>query len=145
MDSELAEERPVSPKKKLRPNSSSNSEVSNSDSILNATDEKDSAGSETNLISNGLAPTRTGRGVSPISSTSNIVSSPAERDSGSSSSQSRPTNAQYRASNIQEEEVSSSENAVYRKQTTNFTEGDADSLTNGDADAVPLIREADAK
>ncbi|KAF8782519.1 uncharacterized protein LOC129963392 [Argiope bruennichi] len=108
MEAEGPDDRPESPKKKIRPSSTTNSEMLNSDNH-DSTDSVE-ASSNHSAEMNGLAPTRRGREAEARENVSE-----ASHDQGS----------------IQEEVVSSSENAVQgKKQPPTESDGDADSLTN---------------
>ncbi|GFT89066.1 uncharacterized protein NPIL_119061 [Nephila pilipes] len=112
MEPEAPDDRPESPKKKIRPSSTTSSEMSNSD----RNDSTDGVQMLANHNSemNGLAPTRRGREAR--------ASIPSSRDTNA---------ARIDDASIQEEVVSSSENMVLsRSKPPSYNEGNADSLTN---------------
>ncbi|GBN59220.1 hypothetical protein AVEN_254746-1 [Araneus ventricosus] len=108
MEAAGPDDRPESPKKKIRPSSTTNSEMLNSDNH-DSTDSVEASGNHSAEM-NGLTPTRRGREAEARKNVSD-----ASNDQGS----------------IQEEVVSSTENTVQsKKQLTTENDGDADSLTN---------------
>ncbi|GFQ97195.1 uncharacterized protein TNCT_453721 [Trichonephila clavata] len=112
MEPEAPDDRPESPKKKIRPSSTTSSEVLNSDRT-NSTDGVQISANH-NSEMNGLAPTRRGREAQ--------ASIPCGRDTNA---------ARNDHASIQEEVVSSSENLVQsRYNPLSYNEGNADSLTS---------------